>query len=100
MSIPAGGVVPQGPVRRLDRKLGNIAAGRYTPDDFVIADGKDADMRLGVTSAGPVTDGPAGPGRYRTRTEYLGAMHALVAQDELDIPLTPASNGGRRGAGG
>jgi hypothetical protein len=100
MSTPAGGAVPQGPVRRLDRKLGNIAAGRYTPDDFVIADAKDADMAFGLTSAGPVTDGPAGPGRYRPRTEYLDAMHALVAQDELDILLTSASNGERLAHGG
>jgi hypothetical protein len=93
MSVPAGVAVPQGPVRRLDRKLGNIAAGRYTPDDFVIADAKDADMAFGLTSAGPVTGAPAGSGRYRTRAEYLGAMRALVAQGELDILLTSASNG-------
>ena len=43
-----------GPVRRLDRKLAAIAAGRYTPDDFVIADAKDADMAFGLTAAGPV----------------------------------------------
>ena len=98
MSTPAGVVVPQRPVRRLDRKLSNIAAGRYTPDDFVIADAKDADMAFGVTSAGPVTDAPAGeavPGRYRTRSEYLGAMRALVAQGELDVILTSAANGER-----
>jgi hypothetical protein len=83
VSTPAG---PQRPVRRLDRKLSNIAAGRYTPDDFVIADAKDADMAFGVTAAGPVTGAPAGeagPGRYRTRTEFLDAMRALVAQGEL-----------------
>ena len=98
MSTPAGVAVPQRPVRRLDRKLSNIAAGRYTPDDFVIADAKDADMAFGVTSAGPVTDTPAGeagPGRYRTRSEYLGAMRALAAQGELDVLLTSASNGER-----
>ncbi|MGH3205779.1 MAG: hypothetical protein ACRDP5_27550 [Streptosporangiaceae bacterium] len=95
MSVPAGVAVSQRPVRRLDRKLGNIAAGRYTPDDFVIADAKDADMAFGVTCAGPVTGAPAGPGRYRTRTEYLDAMRTLVAQDELDIVLTSASNGER-----
>ena len=38
-------------VRRLDRKLGAITAGRYTPGDFVIADAKDADMAFGLTSA-------------------------------------------------
>jgi hypothetical protein len=95
MSTPAGVAVPQWPVRRLDRKLSNIAAGRYTPDDFVIADAKDADMAFGLTAAGPVTGAPAGSGRYRTRTEFLDAMRALVAQDELDILLTSASNGER-----
>ena len=100
MSVPAGVAVPQRPVRRLDRKLGNIAAGRYTPDDFVIADAKDADMAFGLTSAGPVTGAAAEPGRYRTRTEYLDAMIALVAQDELDILLTSASNGERLARGG
>jgi len=98
--------VPHGPARRLDRKLASIAAGRYTPDDFVIADAKDADMALGLTAAGPVTGGPAaaagaaGPGRYRTRTEYLGAMRALIAHDAVDILLTSASNGERLAADG
>lgn len=100
MSVPAGVAVSERPARRLDRKLGNIAAGRYTPDDFVIADAKDADMAFGLTSAGPVTSAPAGPGRYRTRTEYLDAMRALVAQDELDILLASASNGERLAYGG
>jgi hypothetical protein len=81
-------VIIPSPGRRLDRKLSNIAAGRYTPDDFVIADAKDADMAFGVTSAGL-----AGPGRYRSRAEYLAAMRALVAQGELDVLLTSASNG-------
>jgi hypothetical protein len=66
VSTPAG---PQRPVRRLDRKLSNIAAGRYTPDDFVIADAKDADMAFGVTAAGPVTGGPAGE-------DLVGCAHA------------------------
>ena len=95
MSAPAGVAVSRGPVRRLDRKLSSIAAGRYTPDDFVIADAKDADMAFGLTSAGLVTGAAAGPGRYRTRSDYLAAMRALVAQGELDIVLTSASNGQR-----
>ena len=64
----------------------------------MIADAKDADMAFGVTSAGPAADasaGEAGPGRYRTRSEYLGAMRALVAQGELDVLLTSAANGER-----
>jgi hypothetical protein len=90
MSTPAGVAVSQPPVRRLDRKLRNIAAGRYTPDDFMLADAKDADMAFGLTSAGP-----AGADRYRTRGEFLDDMRALVAQGELDIMLTSASNGER-----
>ena len=88
-------------VRRLDRKLGAITAGRYTPDDFVIADAKDADMAFGVTSAGtgPEPVRTAGSGRYRTRADYLDDMRALVAQGELDILLTSASNGERLAAG-
>jgi hypothetical protein len=30
------------------------------PDDFVIADAKDADMAFWVTSAGPIADAPTG----------------------------------------
>jgi hypothetical protein len=98
VSTPAEVAGPARPVRRLDRKLSNITAGRYTPDDFVIADAKDADMAFGLTSAGPAADalaGESGPGRHRTRGEYLDAMRALVAQDELDVLLTSASNGQR-----
>jgi hypothetical protein len=94
MSTPAGAPVAEGTARRLDRKLSHIAAGRYTPDDFVIADAKDADMAFGLAAAGPAAGGPAAGG-YRTRGEYLGAMRALVAQGELDILLTSASNGQR-----
>src|SRR6266436_588982 len=83
-------------VRRLDRKLGAITAGRYTPDDFVIADAKDADMAFGLTSAGPAGGvGGAASGRYRTRGEFLDDMRALVAQGVLDIMLTSAANGER-----
>jgi hypothetical protein len=83
-------------VRDLDRKLQNIAGGRYAPDDFVIADAKDADMAFGVTAAGPIGGDPgpvAAPGTYRTRAAYLDAMRAVVAQGELDILLTSVSNG-------
>jgi hypothetical protein len=86
MSMPD----PSRSVRRLDRKLDAITAGRYTSRDFVLADAKDADMAFGLTSAGP-----AGAGRYRTRGDFLDDMQALVAQGELDIMLTSASNGER-----
>jgi hypothetical protein len=90
MSAPAGIPRPEGAARRLDRKLSTIAAGRYTPDDFVIADAKDADMAFGLACAGPAAGAPAG--RYGTRADYLAAMRALVAHGELDILLASASN--------
>ena len=34
-------------MKALDRKLATILAGGYTPDDFIIADAKDADMAFG-----------------------------------------------------
>src|SRR6185437_4437356 len=89
-------------VRRLDRKLGAITAGRYTPGDFVIADAKDADMAFGLISAGPTRPaGPAGPartagsGRYRTRGAFLDHMRALLPQGERAIMLPSAANGER-----
>ena len=60
-------------------------------------------MAFGVTSPGPVPGAPsgtAGPGRYRTRESYLDAMRDLVAQGNLDIVLTSASNGERLAADG
>src|SRR6185436_10297414 len=77
-------------IRRLDRKLDAILAGRYTPDDFIIADAKDADMAFGV----------AAPWRGRSRSAYLDNMRELVAADALDILLTSASNGERLAADG
>ena len=89
--------------RRLDRKLKSIREGRYTPDDFVIADAKDADMGFGLTAAG-VADGALagllGPGRYQTRERYLGAMRAQAEHGVIDILLTSASNGERLAADG
>ena len=60
-------------------------------------------MAFGVTAPGPLPGAPAGtagPGRYRTRESYLDAMRDLVAQGNLDIVLTSASNGERLAADG
>lgn len=89
--------------RSLDRKLRAIAEGRYTPDDFVLADAKDADMGFGLTAAGTVDGAPVGmlgPGRYQTRDRYLDAMRAQAAYGVIDILLTSASNGERLATGG
>lgn len=102
MPMTGPAVVAESPERRLDRKLEAIRAGRYRPDDFIIADAKDADMAFGLLAAGPRPGqgGPApspptdaAPGRYRTRAQYLQAIRDLAAQGELDIVLTSAANG-------
>ena len=89
--------------RRLDRKLEAIADGRYTSDDFIIADAKDADMGFGLTAAGRLPGAPEGvlgPGRYLTRERYLEAMRAQARHGVVDILLTSASNGERLAADG
>ncbi len=77
--------------KALERKLGAIADGSYTGDDFVLADAKDADMAFGAAAAGPHPDGSG----FRSRPEYLDAMRALVEGEAVDILLTSASNGER-----
>lgn len=82
--------------RALDNKLQRIHTGQYTPDDFVVADAKDADMAFGAMAGGPVArDAAPGalPGVHRTRAAYLEAMRAEVAAGAVDILLTSASNG-------
>jgi hypothetical protein len=92
------------PARRLDRKLASIAAGRYTPAEFILADAKDADMAFGVAAAGPVPglppEGAGRPGHFRTRPAYLAAMRESILGGALDIVLTSASNGERLVADG
>lgn len=93
---PAGSPTP---ARRLDRKLAAIAAGAYTPADFILADAKDADMAFGIAAPGPVPgtplEGRGKPGFFRTRETYLAAMRDGIRGGHLDIMLTSASNGER-----
>ena len=83
-------------MKSLDRRLASILAGRYAPDDFIIADAKDADMAKGVTAGGPPRDaqGRTGAG-FKTRRAYLDDMAAVVKQGEVDILLASASSGER-----
>src|SRR5512141_2997822 len=80
-------------MKALDRKLSAILTGAYGPDDFVIADAKDADMAFGVQAPGVCRE--PGRGGFRSRQEYLGDMTALITQAEIDILLCSAANGER-----
>ena len=77
---------------RLDTKLANIRAGRYTRSDFIIADAKDADMGSGITGPGPKRNKDGTWTRYRTRGEFLDEIQSIVEQDIVDIMLVSASN--------
>jgi len=78
-------------MKALDRKLAAIAAGTYTPNQFILADAKDADMAFGVQAPGrdPET------GAFRGRAAYLAAMAEEIEAGAVDIMLTSASNGER-----
>ncbi|HET9597231.1 MAG TPA: hypothetical protein VFP65_16705 [Anaeromyxobacteraceae bacterium] len=80
--------------KTLDRRLAALAAGSVAPDDFVIADAKDADMARGLGSAGPRRAGRDGraPGGFRGRREFLDDMGEIVRQGEVDILLASASS--------
>jgi hypothetical protein len=75
------------PNRQLERKLSNIRAGRYTPDDFVIADAKDGDMAFGVMAPGPDSDG-----KPKTKADYLDAITAMSESGLVDVMLLSASS--------
>ena len=72
----------------LDTKLANIRAGKYTPDDFIIADAKDGDIGFG--RAAPVPD-PKRPGRYLSRATHLQAIRDMTKSQMVDIMLMSAS---------
>ncbi|SKA23754.1 hypothetical protein SAMN05428963_10936 [Consotaella salsifontis] len=77
---------------RLEQKLENIRAGRYTPADFMIADAKDGDMGSGVSASAPRRNADGSWQRYNTRSEFLDNIQAIIEQDIVDIMLVSASN--------
>lgn len=74
-------------MKRLDHKLHSIRSGKYTRDDFIIADAKDADMGSGITGLGPRPDGSG----WRTRPEFIAQIEAVIQQDMVDIMLVSAA---------
>jgi len=75
--------------KSLDQKLTHIRSGNYTPDNFIIADAKDADMGFGATGPGPVAGEPQ---QLKSKVDYLAAMQEMVKSDLIDIMLMSASS--------
>lgn len=79
-------------MKTLDQKLGKIAAGAYTPADFIIADAKDAEMAYGLASPGPNRDAAGNAvGGFAPRSAYFEAIRTMVRSGLVDIMLTSAS---------
>jgi len=76
---------------RLDRKLANIRAGRYRPEDFIIADAKDGDIGFGRAAPGP----DRASGAMKPRETHLQAIREMTASGLVDIMLMSASTGQR-----
>lgn len=74
---------------RLDDKLSTIAAGNYSPRDFIIADAKDGDMGFGTTCPGPRRD--SGGPQFKTLADYMAQIRTIIDQDQVDIMLTSVS---------
>ena len=92
-------------MRSLDEKLRAIRDGAYTPDQFILADAKDADMAFGVRAPGPRSYLAARGGRpaqfspevwnrdefgYRNLPEFLDIIREVVHQGLVDIMLMSA----------
>jgi DhnA family fructose-bisphosphate aldolase class Ia len=76
---------------RLDRKLANIRAGRYRPEDFIIADAKDGDIGFGRAAPGH----DRATGAMKPRDAHLQAIREMTASGLVDIMLMSASTGQR-----
>ena len=78
-------------VKSLDKKLKTIAAGKYTPAAFILADAKDPEYAFGVRATGPVDHmDPAGP--HRSIQQFRQAIREIVRQKQMDILLGAVSN--------
>ena len=77
-------------MKSLDHKLKEIADGRYTPKQFIIADAKDPDMAGGVGAPGPVDlSNPNGPSR--TKQQFYDSVCDIINAGDIDIMLTSVS---------
>jgi len=79
-------------MKSLDQKLARIRAGKYTPQDFIIADAKDADMAFGLAAPGPARDKSGNfVAGFSTRADYFDAIRTMTRSGLVDIMLTSAS---------
>lgn len=80
-------------MKRLDGKLKRILEGHYIPDDFIIADAKDADMGFATCAPGPVFSKEGKPTqRLKSLGDYFQQIRDIMAADLPDIMLLSLSS--------
>jgi hypothetical protein len=78
-------------VKSLDKKLKTIAAGKYKPADFILADAKDPDYAFGVKGTGAV-DYLDQKGPHRSIPAFRQSIRDIVRQKQMDIMLGAVAN--------
>ena len=80
--------------KSLKLKLQKIRNQKYKPKDFIIADAKDGDLAMGITTPGPQRDkqGKIIPG-FKQLKDYKKAMEVMTKSKLVDIMLMSASVG-------
>jgi hypothetical protein len=78
-------------VKSLDKKLKTIAAGKYKPKDFILADAKDPDYAFGVKGTG-AHDYLDQSGKHRSIPEFRQTIRDIVKQKQMDVMLGAVSN--------
>ncbi len=78
-------------MKSLDKKLKTIAAGKYKPADFILADAKDPDYAFGVKGTGAV-DYLDQTGPHRSIPDFRQSIRDIVRQKHMDIMLGAVAN--------
>ena len=80
--------------KSLKLKLQKIRNQKYKPKDFIIADAKDGDLAMGITTPGPQRDkqGKIIQG-FKKLKDYKKAMEVMTKSKLVDIMLMSASVG-------
>ena len=78
-------------MKSLDKKLKTIAAGKYKPADFILADAKDPDYAFGVKGTGAV-DYLDQTGPHRSIPAFRQSIRDIVRQKQMDIMLGAVAN--------
>ena len=80
--------------KSLKIKIQKIKNHKYRPKDFIIADAKDGDLAMGITTPGPIRNskGEISKG-YKKLNDYKKSMMAMTKSKLVDIMLMSASVG-------